>query len=349
MKKRYFVLGAFLAMTSLFTLASCDDNTNANGTNASAVIVENEEASKVYNEYKKSLPDIDYNDFLTNGKRYTTYSNDLIIYEYNSSQIYLKNDGSFVRKDICEIEDDGSETTILIAKYVNNDWVVTSDLYYNDNGEKVHRNFVYNEDYSLDSKTEYTYKDNICTSRAEFHYVNNDWLKTSEDVYIDGKFYTMFFSVCGENLNDWSKWEIIYDENMNDVGEIYSSYINNQWVTKRKFEYEYSEDGHRTSRKYSEYVDGVWVDIDKYEYINEIQFDGFRKIEYQNNRVYSISLYENTGNKASINPLKHYTIFVGSDGEYKTKVEYTYDFYGIEVSNKTYTYENGQWVDDSLK
>ena len=348
MKKRYLVLGAFLVTSALFTLGSCDDNTNTNGATASVVIVENEEASKVYNEYKKSLPDIDYNDFLTNGKRYTTSSNDLIIYEYNSSKIYLKNDGSFVKKDICKIED-GRETTILIAKYINNDWVVTCDLYYNDNGEKVQRNFVYNEDYSLESKTEYTYKDNVCTSRAEFHYVNNDWLKTSEDVNIDGKFYTMFYSVCGENLNDWRKWEMIYDENMNDVGEIYSKYINNQWVIERKFEYEYSKDGHKTSSKYSEYVDGVWVDIDKYEYINEIQFDGFRKIEYQNNRVYSISLYEYTGNKASINPLKHYTIFGGSDGEYKTKIEYTYDFYGIEVSNKTYTYENGQWVDDSLK
>ncbi|MBR6287979.1 MAG: hypothetical protein IKR19_01370 [Acholeplasmatales bacterium] len=347
MKKRYFVLGAFLAMTSLFTLASCDEKENGDNTNITHVVEDNELSLKVFNEYKKSLPNISYDDFLVNGRMYVIFDGEFL-YDYSSSTIYLHSDGSFKREEIHDYDENGNHSLAFIANYVDGKWLTEKDIVF-ETDKFTSRYFTYTEDGSYDRKAEDVYVNNALVSRFQYVYLNNDWLKTAEFTNTDHGFIALYDSSYDSERKVLTKKEYKYNEDNNIVTTTFSDYANNSWVVTKKEEYTYDEESKRTSTTKYDLTNEDWVITEKIEYINEVQFPGYRDYNYQDGKLYSISLYRLYANGNWYRYRKLNVIYVDSDGEYESKIEYSYDFYDNVTETKNYIYENDQWVEDTRK
>lgn len=332
MKKRYFVLGAFLAMTSLFTLASCDDNSKP----AVLEYDENELTQKVYDEYAKTVTDANYNDFLSNAIKQDL--GEYLAYDYGESTIKINKDGTFISKDITVTDSNGYR--IGITAYVkNNEWKTSSEIVY-ENDAIIYRSYAYNIDLNgywiYKEKIERTYKNGDKTSEAVFLYYKSDWYKTYEWIYLNDESYIEYIL-----KPDGSMKKIESQVNDNIKTTIYFESESNY---KTKVEDVYDEKQNRIGENYYEYVNNDWYTVKRIEYSTDIHLNGYREYLYENNKLYNISLYQKSSVASPQNYRKLEEISVDSDGTYKTKVEKKYDFYDNVTETKNYIYENGEWV-----
>jgi hypothetical protein len=333
MKKRHFVLGAFLAMTSLFTLASCGDDDKSK---AVLDYNENELTQKVYDEYAKTVTNANYNDFLSNVIKQDL--GEYLAYNYGKSTIKIDKKGTFISKDI-EVTDSDGYNIGIVAYVKNNEWKTSSEIVY-ENDSIIHRSYMYNTDLNgnwiYKEKKETTYKNGDKISDAEFLYYEYDWYKTYEKIYLNDESYIVYIL-----KPDGSMKKIEKQVNDNIKTTIYSK---SELNYKTKEEYVYDEKQNRIGENYYEYVNNDWYTVKRIEYSTDIQFNGYREYLYENNKLYNISLYQKSSVASPQNYRKVEEISVDSDGTYKTKVEKKYDFYDNVTETKNYIYENGEWV-----
>ena len=380
MKKKKLFL--FMALTSTIAgLTSCNVSNDNNSTNiveqttttstsSQAPVYnleDNELSQKVFNEIKKTLPNITYDEFLLYGRKIGAYS-DHIELEYSSIRISIALDGTFRSKSEYTYDDSGNLLTQADSKYENNAWVYTY-------------------------KSEYTYDANGKKSTETYsRYINNEWIKIDESIYINGELSPIFLLYLNPDGTFISKYEYTYDANGKKSTETYSEYKNNEWIKtneiiyingeakmiysvsfnsddtfKSKFEYTYDANGNMSSLIQSEYKNNEWIKTYESIFINgdakiiyyvSFNLDGTfkRKSEYTydangNRLTYTYSEYKNnewikTNESIFINGDAKiiYSVSFNSDDTFKSKEEYTYDANGNELTSTHSEYKNNAWV-----
>ena len=304
MKKKKLFL--FMALTSTIAgLTSCNVSNDNNSTNiveqttttstsSQAPVYnleDNELSQKVFNEIKKTLPNITYDEFLLYGRKIDVYS-DHIVLEYSSIRISIALDGTFRSKYEYTYDANGNQLTRIRSDYKNNEWIKTNESIYINGEAKTIFLLCFNPDDTFSSKYEYTYDEKgnelsyirsvyennawVYTYKIEYtydangkksteahsKYENNAWVYTLkfESTYDEkGKLLTFTNSIYKKNA--WvyiDKSEYTYDANGKMLQCIHSEYENNAWVYIYKYEYTYYESGDQSTKTY-EYIDGNWV------------------------------------------------------------------------------------------
>ena len=385
MKKKKLFL--FMALTSTIAgLTSCNVSNNNNSTEVILTtstssqapvynLEDNELSQKVFNEIKKTLPNITYDEFLLYGRKIDEYS-DCIELEYSSIRISIALDGTFRSKYEYIYDDSGNLLTQADSKYENNAWVYTykSEYTYNANGKKsteTYSRYINNEwikieknifingkskhiyllylnsDGTFRSKYEYTYDEkgnelSFISSRYE----NNVLIKTNEFIYINGESKIIYSVSFNPDGTIESKDEYTYDEKGNKLTSTYSKYENNALVYINKDEYTYDANGNELTNTYSKYENNAWVYIYKSEYTYDA--NGKKTTEafliYTNNAWVYLWKYEYTYD-ANGNQLTYTRSSYENNGlVYTFKYEYTYDANGNQLTYTRSVYENNAWV-----
>ena len=251
MKKKKLFL--FMALTSTIAgLTSCNVSNNNNSTEVILTtstssqapvynLEDNELSQKVFNEIKKTLPNITYDEFLLYGRKIDEYS-DCIELEYSSIRISIALDGTFRSKYEYTYDANGKKSTETYSRYINNEWIkINESIYFYGVAKRIFSLYL-NPDDTFKSKYEYTYdeKGNEL-SIISSEYENNAWVYNY-------------------------KYEYTYDANGKKTTETYSKYKNNAWVYTLKFESTYNEKGNILTQSNSIYKNNAWVYMDKSEY-----------------------------------------------------------------------------------
>ena len=299
---------------------------------------DDELTQKVFNEFKKSFPNIDYDEFRENGILIkTSYQNK---FSYMSSTIVLELDKTFYTKTILL---DNVETTyyfrngewfdaLKIEYTVNNGKRVSNIKYEKNNGEWLkasetvydeNENPIYTLDNWHDRKYDFTYDDkgNMLTQISYFHW-NDTWMNNRKDEYTyddKGNMITdIEFSYDFDN-STWyadTKVEWTYDSKGNELSSTVSYCRNNEWFYNDRYEETYNDNNRILTEIYSNYVNDKWEYIDKTEYT----YDGDKRIT-ETDLVYS------------------------EDGwKYTRKEEYTYDESDIRLDRTISKYVNNTWI-----
>ena len=280
MKKKKLFL--FMALTSTIAgLTSCNVSNDNNSTEVILTtstssqtqvynLEDNELSQKVFNEIKKSLPNITYDEFLLYGRKIGAYA-DHIELEYSSIRISIALDGTFRSKTEYTYDANGKKSTETYSRYINNEWIKTNESIYFYGEAKLIFSLYLNPDGTFSSKYEYTYdeKGNEL-SIINSEYENNAWVYNYKNEYTydaNGKKTTETYSKYKNNA--WVyilKFESTYDEKGNPLTFTNSIYKNNAWVYMDKSEYIYDANGKMLKSIYSEYINDEWVYTYKYEY-----------------------------------------------------------------------------------
>ena len=315
MKKKKLFL--FMALTSTIAgLTSCNVSNDNNSTNiveqttTTEVISttstssqapvynleDNELSQKVFNEIKKSLPNITYDEFLLYGSKIDAYSG-YIKFKYPSIDINIALDGTLISKYEYTNDEKGNLLTSTNSKYENNAWVYIDKYEYTYDESETQKNdtysvyennawvYTYKYEYTYDEKgyrqgnlltfTDSKYENNawVYNYKKEYtydesgnrltetysEYVNSEWIKTDESIYINGESKIIWLLFLNPDGTFNQKEEYTYDVNGNTLTLTNSKYENNAWVYSSKYEYTYDESGKQLTETYYEYIDGNWV------------------------------------------------------------------------------------------
>lgn len=300
---------------------------------------------KVYNEFIKLFPNIDYTDFLVNGD--IDEVNNFISFKYNGSFVTLRADGSLYGADVFIKDENDKLLSWSSYHFINNEIVKTNEYVYingkqlvkyrlnigdndtfedkyeytyDNNGNLLSKLYsIYEEDkWVYNANTEYTYDDNgnalTCT---ETKFVNNNWVVLGRSKYINNSrkyIYSLYLNRDGSfNL----KHENTYDDNGNLLIEVHSNYVNNDWEYDYKYEYTYDSNNNLLLEVLSEFIDGNWVPIEK---------------------------EENTYNSNNNQITKIYSQFINGEWAFLTKYEYEYDENDNRITQIKSDFTNGAWV-----
>ena len=186
MKKKKLFL--FMALTSTIAgLTSCNVSNNNNSTEVILTtstssqtpvynLEDNELSQKVFNEIKKTLPNITYDEFLLYGRKIGAYS-DHIELEYSSIRISIALDGTFRSKYEYTYDANGKKSTETCSKYKNNEWIKTNESIYINGEAKIIYWVSFNLDGTFKSKYEYTYDESgNQLTETRYDYIDGNWV-----------------------------------------------------------------------------------------------------------------------------------------------------------------------------
>ena len=288
----------------LFGVTSCDDYTPKYSYN----LEDNDLSKKIYSEYENEFSNSNYNNFLINCTKKT--SDYQTSYEYLTFTIVLNNDGSFKEKIVIK------DKVKTIYKYINDSWIKTDEIIYIDGKEKITFNISFNlDDGSFKNKFENTYDDkgNKLT-KTEYEYINNEWIKTIEKKYINGKDCILYY-VRKLDGSFKEKYESTYDDNGNKLTEVKYECFGNEWMLISKLEYTYDAEGNT---------------------LTEVEY------KYNDNELYLKCEYTRNSNRQVLTKVS----YSYNDNEFKAenKTEYTYDDNGNTLTRTEYEYINNEWI-----
>ncbi len=285
---------------------------------------------------------------------HSVYENDAWIYYSKSEKTY---------------DESGSALTLIESRYLNNEWVkISEDKYINGEEKNVYSVYV-DVDGKITGKNEYTYDENGNElSGSYFKYSNNEWIEESGFITFNGERKRTRDVYYEDGILNQIH-EYAYDENGNQVKEVVSSLINNEWVKISEYKringelkpvlyYLFNNDGSISSKNeqtYDEfgntltgltlkYLNNSWINSHKFEYTYDASGKKLTEtsIFYENNELDSKYeyLYDSNGNKVEVIRSK----YINNNWALSSKYEYTYDENGSELGNKEYIYLNNQWI-----
>ena len=397
MKKKSLFLGLIFGCASLFILASCNNttsNTSSTNTNipsnSSVVpsnsstyipsstsiiyhIEDNSIAMMAFDEYKKSFPDLTYDEFRLYGYSYDISGRYEFI--YNQSQINIaKESNKFIDKDILIKDSRGNKSTSTYSMYLNDKWVKMKEFkYYGD--EKL---IVYNystfdyvvwleSTYEYDSqgkrtsevciryvdgkgtrKTEYLYEDDLLKYTSTYKLINDEWVKTTTLQTTDGENYLIYEIKFDKEGNFDYKYEYEYNEDFTKVVKTESRYRNNEWVYTEQKQEVFDKETRIVSTYIVEYIDGTWTPKKKYDVTLDENWNRILDVVYKlqgdewvNDYKYELTYDEDDNELSEI-----YSEFIDNEWKMKERTENTYDSDGNRLSF-TYSEHNGtEWVYD---
>ena len=145
----------------------------------------------------------------------------------------------------------------------------------------------------------------------EYQYKDGEWFKNYERIFINNEDHQINYNIVDGII---IKNEKIDDPDGNWSIEVFSKYINNEWVYVEKYE-STLENGKQVSCKVSKYINNEWVIV-------------------EDSTVYS------SGSKYT------YKLTLNEDGTFKEKYEATYDDNGNDLSTLRSSWINNEWVDE---
>ena len=145
----------------------------------------------------------------------------------------------------------------------------------------------------------------------EYQYKDGEWFKNYERIFINNEDHQINYNIVDGII---IKNEKIDDPDGNWSIEVFSKYINNEWVDEEKYE-STLENGKQVSCKVSKYINNEWVIV-------------------EDSTVYS------SGSKYT------YKLTLNEDGTFKEKFEATYDDNGNTLSTLHSSWINNEWVDE---
>ena len=145
----------------------------------------------------------------------------------------------------------------------------------------------------------------------EYQYKDGEWFKNYERIFINNEDHQINYNIVDGII---IKNERIDDSDGNWSIEVFSKYINNEWVYVEKYE-STLENGKQVSCKVSKYINNEWVIV-------------------EDSTVYS------SGSKYT------YKLTLNEDGTFKEKFEATYDDNGNDLSTLRSSWINNEWVDE---
>ena len=244
----------------------------------------------------------------------------------------LNKDNTIKSKKEYTYDDNGIELTCVEYDYKNDEWVRTRESYkkkevysiffkqdnincvnettYDEDGKKLKQVATYykNNEFSMKEERKFDENENLL-SLTNFEYLNNEWLKRSECVFISEKSYLIYYATF--NVDNSIKYvdEYTYNENGTKTSCITTFYKNNEYDHKEKFEYEYNENGQKISELHSNYENNEWVYDTMYEktYYDSGCCKTITNLEYENNAwVYlEKSEYEDNNKSRLISKIKY--------------------------------------------
>ena len=293
------------------------------------------------------------------------------------------------------------ETTTMRKDYKIEDSGVSKRVYYevlNSYPDLTYDDFRLNGDIWYGNSTVYKYdKLSIGIKNNEFafktividgkeissDYINHEWIKTSEGMYINGQYqYTYKLSLNSDGTFDF-KVETTFDDAGNELVYTFSDYINNEWVIElfrnyktntrcsynlnsdgtyeAKNEYTYDDAGNELTYIFSKYINDEWtiIEFEDYEHKTKSYFHLDSNGTYESKDEYTYDEYGGELTWTTYNYIKNdwvtikyrdyehntsYTIYLNSDKTYKSKTEFTYDDNGDVLTETNYDYVDGQWV-----
>ncbi|MCR5231250.1 MAG: hypothetical protein K6B64_01215, partial [Acholeplasmatales bacterium] len=207
-------------------------------------------------------------------------------------------------------------------------------------------------------KHEYKYTlDGVIIERTEYTFFDDEWIMTSKEEYINGRFRTTlrtYFSTSGTSLILDNKSEYKYDDLGNEIEKLDYKRINKTWVLSRgekningklytsfyvsfnsddsiiaKTEYECDQNGHPTNEIKYDYKDGEFI-------LNE-------KIEHNyENGIYKYRIYYDYKNDEWVPSRK---VEIGYDELYNQIYEAHYNYVGDEwLPQIIYRRDNGHTI-----
>lgn len=349
-KKLLTVLMASLFATSMLT--SCGDNADANtNDNIQQKEIENDSEKKllqkVYNEFKKEFSNLSFDDFSKNvTKELKDYGT---VFDYETLHIVIDKNGAFSLKVVTLNDENGNKKGEVSYDYINGSWLKIEEtrtinghdypifyLHTFENGTfDFKADYEYDDNCNLATYTKWTYISGewVCSYKSEFtydsddhktyevysQYINDAWVKTRESRFINNNQYNTLQINLNSDGSFYTKNENTYDDNGNQLSNVYSQYINGAWVYISRSENTYDENSNKLSFINSKYENDAWTYVSK----AELTYDS------NNNPLTSTSSkYEND-------------VWV-----YETKNEFTYNdkYNNIAYSYQTFSFTDGAWV-----
>lgn len=265
----------------------------------------------------------------------TYYDNGKIL---TSTRIYYDNE--LTKKYYSTYDENGKEVSMICYRYINNEWVKTSETRYFGGMIAVVYSLELNEDNTFETKTEYNYTEaGTELSHAVFKYMNNEWMKVEEDICINGKERSIYYLAFNDDNSIKTIYETEYDENANMINHTTIDYVNNDYDKKSYCSFD--KNGNKLIEINSKYEKDSWVYTSKKEYMYENnKLVNYKHSKHLNNQW--ILLDEYIGWSNYIVPLFE-TLYNGND-EFVEKIWYTYDNDGNIINRIRYEYLDGKWV-----
>ncbi len=286
-------------------------------------------------------------------------------------EILFNTDGTFNLKKENIFDNDGNKLSKIDSKYLNGKWEKLTEYKYFNDAEKIIYRLVLNPDNTYGYKVEKTYSnDGELTNEKFFDYINNTWIKTLENILIDGKSCTIFELFLDDDVFSY-KNEYTYDSNGNNLSKIRSNYKDGSWVYSIKNEYVFENNKCKNLMLYK-YINNKWVKLEESIRINGGTYsvyeatlntdDSIKRIEeyaYDSNGNLLKKLRYDYENNILVYELKYeYTYDLAGNRitfldtqydhknsiEYKSKYEFTYDNMGNKLTEVYSEFENSSWV-----
>lgn len=200
------------------------------------------------------------------------------------------------------------------------------------------------------------------------NYINNEWIKTSEGMYINGQYhYTYKLSLNSDGTFNF-KEEATFDDAGNELVSTVSEYINNEWVIasfrnyknntgcsyhlnsdgtyEAKNESTYDDAGDVLTDAYSKYINGKWtiIECEDYEHKTRSYFHLDSNGIYKSRDEYT---YDDAGNEATY-VYSMYSLYENGEWAYISKTENTYDEKNRLIICVDSLYKNDTWAYDSM-
>ena len=237
------------------------------------------------------------------------------------------------------IYEDGKYLGFTAYVYINGECVKTKETRIINGESKNLYELTLTYSNEFVSLMEYTYdNDGNMQTKAYSKYINNEWAKIDEYVYINGEEKVICKASLNSNgsLND--KYEYTYDNDGNMLTKVYSKYINNEWVKLKEYAYYNNEE--KTMYSLELKTDGS-LNF-KYEYVRDDEGNTITEkfSKYVNNAWLKMRVFKYFGNISRV----VYDLTIDSNYNYKSLEEYTYDNDGNYLTGKLSKYIKNTWV-----
>ncbi len=212
-----------------------------------------------------------------------------------------------------------------------------------------------------------TKNQNNVQTEVSFSYINNEWVKTSEDIQINDLTRNIYQLSINEDGTLNFKNEYTYDESGNQLTSIHTRYQDGIILFINKCDTTYDANGNILTRANFKYINDEWVKESEYKSINnELEQIYYLKINDDDTFDYkSEYTYDDNGNQLTKLEYKYindewikvkeckyinneekqiYNISFNLDGMFSTKSEYTYDESGNRLTRAYSKYINDEWV-----
>lgn len=185
---------------------------------------------------------------------------------------------------------------------------------------------------------------------AYSEYINNEWVKKSEYITINGEKKEIYSINQNQNGEFLYKNETTYDDKGNALSFVLSSYDNGNWVLTAKNAYTYDTAGNMLTQTSSEFKNGGWVVLSRIE----CTFDASGNLITDIRRSYTDGVetaskceytYEFKGKWKTETII--YSKYENGAWSYTQKYVYIYDENGNIFEMNTYKYQDGGWVQES--